>query len=133
MSQLRLAAIAFAVAVAFHTVDHLRRGVGSVDGDVLWAGNLALVLEVGVVVLVLIDHRWAPLAAATVGAGLAAGYVLVHLLPDRGWLSDPLFSGGASAISQVAAVLEIAAATWLSVAGFVELRQRGGLASAARP
>jgi hypothetical protein len=131
VTHLRLAAIGFAVAVVLHTADHLRRGLGSVDGDVQLAGNLALVLEVGVVVLVLIEHRWAPLAAAVVGGSLAAGYVLVHVLPGRGWLSDPLFSGAASPVSQTAALLEIAAATWLAVAGVAELRQRGGLASAA--
>jgi hypothetical protein len=131
VTQLRLAAIAFAVAVALHTADHLRRGVGSVDADVLWAGNLALVLEIGVVVLVLTDHRWAPLAAAVIGGSLAAGYILVHVLPAHGWLSDPLFSGGASRLSQVAALLEIATATWLAVAGAAELRHRGGLVSAA--
>jgi hypothetical protein len=129
VSQLRLAATGFAVAVAVHTADHVRRGLSSVDTDVQWAGNLALVLEVGVVVLVFVDHRWAPLAAATVGGSLAVGYLLVHVLPHRGWLSDPLFSGGAESASQAAALLEIAAATWLAIAGLVELRRRGGLTS----
>jgi hypothetical protein len=131
VTQLRLAAIGFAVAVAIHTADHVRRGLGTVDTDVQWAGNLALVLEVGVVVLVFMDHRWAPLAAAVIGGSLAVGYLLVHLLPERGWLSDPLFSGDGEGISQAAALLEIAAATWLAVAGYLELRRRGGLASAA--
>jgi hypothetical protein len=133
VSQLRLAATVFAVAVALHEVDHLRRGLDSVDGDVLLAGSLALVLQVAVVVLVFVDHRWAPLAAAVIGSGLAVGYVMVHVLPGRGWLSDPLFTGGASPISQVAALLEVATAAWLAVAGYAEVRRRGGLVSAVGP
>ena len=131
MTQLRLAAIGFAVAVVLHTADHLRRGLDATASDVQWAGNLALVLEIGVVVIVLMGHRWAPLAAAVIGGSLAVGYLVVHLLPERGWLSDPLFSGDGEGVSQAAALLEIGAATWLAVAGFVELRRRGGLASAA--
>jgi hypothetical protein len=76
-------------------------------------------------------HRWAPLAATVAGASLAVGYVVVHVLPARSWLSDPLFSGGASRLSQAAALLEIAAAGALAAAGYAALRERGGLASAA--
>lgn len=98
-----------------------------------WAGSLSILLEVAVVALVFLGHRLAPLAGATAGFSLAAGYLLVHLLPGRGWLSDPLFDGGAELVSQLAASLEIVAALALGAAGFTALRQRGGLASVARP
>ncbi len=49
---------------------------------------------------------------------------------NRGWLSDPLFDGGASWMSQSAALLEIVAAVTLGWAGWRVLQARGGLASA---
>src|SRR3954454_13976929 len=76
--RLRLSACWFAAAVLVHNFDHVRRGADGIDLDVFWAGTLSLVVEVGVVVLVLMRHRWAPLAAAVVGLALAAGYTMVH-------------------------------------------------------
>lgn len=61
--RLVLAGYAFAVGSAVHTVDHLRRGQGSVTEGLYWAGNLALVTQVVVVTLVLTRHRTAALAA----------------------------------------------------------------------
>ena len=127
---LHAAAWLFTAAVLFHNGDHVRRGADAVAADVFWAGSLSIALEVGVVALVFLGHRVAPLLAATTGFSLAAGYVLVHLLPGRSWLSDPLFSGGAELVSQLAASVEIVAALSLGFAGVVALRQRGGLASA---
>ena len=127
---LGLAAWLFTAAVLFHNGEHVRRGADAVASDVFWAGSLSIALEVGVVALVVLRHRVAPLLAATTGFSLAAGYVLVHLLPARSWLSDPLFSGGAEVVSQLAASLEIVAALALGTAGLVAVRQRGGLASA---
>jgi hypothetical protein len=128
-TRLDWAAVLFTVAVLLHNGDHLRRGSGSVETDVVWAGSLAILLEVGVVAAVFMRHHAAPLLAAASGAGLAVGYVVVHLLPGRGWLSDPLFDGGAS-WSQSAALLEIVAAVALAWAGWSALQARGGLASA---
>lgn len=127
---LQVAAAVFTAVVLFHNGDHVRRGAEAVSSDVFWAGSASIVLEVGIVVLILLGHRLAPLAAAASGFALAAGYVLVHLLPPRGWLSDALFSGGAEAISQVAALTEVAGALLLGVAGWSALRRRGGPVSA---
>lgn len=129
---LRWAVIFFTVAVLLHNSDHARRGGDSVSTDLFVVGSSAILLEVAIVVLVLQRHRLAPLAAAAAGFSLAAGYVLAHLLPPREWISDALFSGGASQLSQTAAILEIAAALTLGTAGVVALRRRGGLASASR-
>lgn len=127
---LHVAAWLFTVAVLLHNGDHVRRGADAVASDVFWAGSLSIALEVGVVALVVLRHRVAPLAATTTGFSLAAGYVLVHLLPSRSWLSDPLFAGGAEVVSQLAASIEIVAALALGAAGLVALHRRGGLASA---
>ena len=99
---LRWAAIFFALAVLIHNSDHVRRGAGALNLDVFWAGTLALTLEVGVVILVFLRHRLAPLAAIAVGFPLAIGYVIVHFTPDHGLLSDSLLSSG-KAVSIVAA------------------------------
>jgi hypothetical protein len=120
---LRWAAAAFTAAVLLHNGDHLRRGGDSVTADVFVAGTLAMVVEVGVVLLVHQRHRWAPAAAVAAGFPLAAGYVATHLLPGRSWLSDPLLDGGAAGISQAAAAVEIAAALALGVAGAIAMRQ----------
>lgn len=130
-SRLRLAAIAFAVAVLVHNSDHLRRGGDAVSWDVFAVGSLGILLEVSVVAVVLMGHRWAPIAAASIGASLALGYVVVHVLPERSWLSDNLTTGdNITLFSWVAVGGLILAATLLTIAGWATLRRRGGLASA---
>ena len=121
----------FAAAVLFHNFDHVRRGAGSVSTDVFVIGTAALPLEVGIVALVAQRHRAAALAAAIAGFSLATGYVVVHFLPARSWLSDSFTSGrNVSPLSWTAASLEVVAATALAVAGLVALKGRGGVASA---
>lgn len=128
------AATFFAAAVVVHGLDHARRGADSLRLDVFWAGTAAIALEVGVVVLVMQRHRLAPLAAAVAGLSLAVGYLVVHFLPARSWLSDSFTSGlDVSRLSWTAASLEVVAATALGAAGLVVLRRRGGLASAPPP
>jgi hypothetical protein len=128
------AASAFTVAVLLHNADHLRRGVDAVARDVFWAGTSSIAIEVAVVVLACQRHRLAPLFAAATGWSLTAGYVVVHFLPARSWLSDSLPDGtDVSPLSWAAASLEVAAAVALGVAGTLVLRRRGGLASVAEP
>ena len=121
---LRWAAIFFALAVLIHNSDHVRRGAGALNLDVFWAGTLALTLEVGVVILVFLRHRLAPLAAIAVGFPLAIGYVIVHFTPDHGLLSDSLLSSG-KAVSIVAAGLETVGALALGAVGAWIVRRRG--------
>jgi hypothetical protein len=125
----------FALAVVVHNGDHVRRGADAVSSDVFWVGTLSIVLEVGLVALVCARHRLAPLAAVALGGGLAVGYVVVHFLPQRSWLSDSFSSGGddVAALSWFAASLEVAAALTIATAGALVLSQRGGLVSASRP
>ncbi|MBA3604831.1 MAG: hypothetical protein M3487_03695 [Actinomycetota bacterium] len=117
-----------------HGADHVRRGAASVDRDVFWVGVTAIALEVGVVVLACRRHRLAPLVAAATGWSLAAGYVLVHFLPARGWLSDSFVSADdVSPLSWIAASVEVVAAVGLGAIGLTVLRRRGGVESALRP
>ncbi len=123
----------FAVAVLVHNGDHLRRGGDAVATDVLVLGSFGMVVEVAVVALVLMDHRWGPLAAASVGASLTVGYLLVHLAPERSWFSDSLSAGeDVTWFSWIAVIGLIAASVVLAAAGWSELRRRGGLESAVR-
>lgn len=126
------AATFFTGAVLFHGADHVRRGVDATGRDVFWVGTAAVVLEVAIVVLACQRHRLAPVAAVAGGFGLAFGYVFVHFLPGRSWLSDSFVSAAqVSPLSWVAAALEVVAALTVGVVGLVVLRERGGLASAA--
>ena len=108
----------FTAAVLFHNADHVRRGADSLTTDVFVAGTAAIVLEVVIVVLCCQRHRVAALVAAVAGIQLAIGYVLVHFLPDRSWLSDSL---------------EVLAASALALAGVAVLLRRGGIGSAVAP
>jgi hypothetical protein len=120
------AGVLFAVGSAVHTLDHLRRGQGSVTDALYWTGNLALVLQVLVVTLVLTRHRLAPAAAVAAGFPLALGFFAAHWLPDWGPLSDPLWETGSwTWVSYAASVLEIAGALAVGVAGLAVLRTRG--------
>ena len=123
--QLVAAGVLFAVGSAVHTVDHLRRGQGSVTDELYWAGNLALVMQVVVVTLVLTRHRLAPLAAAAAGFPLALGFLTAHWLPEWSALSDPLWDIDSwPALSYAASTLEIAGALAVAVAGLAVVRER---------
>lgn len=101
-----------------HNADHVRRGANSVGRDVFWIGTSAIFLEVAMVVMACQRHRLADLVAAAAGFSLAAGYVFVHFLPARSWLSDSFTSGGnVSPLSVFAAGLEVVAAVTLGIVG----------------
>ena len=129
-----IAAALFAIGVVVHNADHVRRGADAVEPDVFWLGTAAIGMEVALVGLLCQRHRIAPLAAAVAGFGLATGYVLVHFLPERQWLSDPLIAtSGIDRWSIFAASFEVAVALVLGLVGLRALRRLGGLRSAARP
>ena len=128
------AGLLFAAAVIVHNADHVRRGADAADADVFLIGTAAIALEVALVVLICQRHRVAPLASAVAGFSLAAGYVFVHFLPRRPWLSDNLVSGSETdAWSIAAASIEVVAAVILAIAGLGALSRLGGLGSGVRP
>lgn len=125
-----VAGLFFALAVAFHNADHVRRGADAVQGDVFWLGAAAVAVEVALVVLICQRHRLAPLGAAVAGLLLAVGYVFVHFLPERSWLSDPLLTArGIDDWSIAAAAVEAIAALVLGLTGLAALRQFGSVAT----
>lgn len=123
---LRAAGVLFAAGSAVHTLDHLRRGQGSVSEGLYWAGNLALVVQVVVITLVLTRHRLAPVAAAAAGIPLAVGFFAAHWLPEWSTLSDPLWEIDSWAwLSYLASTLEIVGALAVGLAGLAVVRERG--------
>ena len=120
------AGLVFAVGSAIHTVDHLRRGQGSVTEALYWVGNLALVLQAVVITLILTRHRLAPIAAASGGFVLAVGFAAAHWLPEWSALSDPVWEvQDATWFSFLASGLEIVGAVAIGITGLAVVRERG--------
>lgn len=116
----------FAIGSAVHILDHLRRGQNSVSAELHWAGTLALVLQVVVVMLVLTRHRLAPLVAVAAGFPLALGFFAAHWLPEWSALSDPAWEIDSWRwFSYVASTMEIVGAVAIAVAGLGVVRVRG--------
>ena len=133
---LRAAAVTYAVVVAVHVADHLRRGVDASPDSVVALGLLALVAQGVAVGAVLTGRAWAPVAAVAVALPDAVGVVAVHLLPDWGPVSDA-FPGAppgagvtafswATGIAEVAAGLAFASAGWVVWRGVTGRRARRG-------
>ncbi|MET9213268.1 MULTISPECIES: hypothetical protein [unclassified Nocardia] len=126
---LRAATAVFAVALVVHGADHLRRGMDATSALVNALGTLQLLAALLVVVLVFRRHSAAPLAAVIVGFASAAGFFVVHLLPDWfGPLSDSFVNAPADAnvtgFSWFAALFEISADLAVGLAGLRVLRER---------
>jgi hypothetical protein len=131
---LRLTAAAYAVTVAVHFADHLRRGLDASPDPVIALGTLATVLQAVAVVAALARWALAPVLAAAIGASDAVGTVVVHLLPKWSALSDPFPGDEAvrvTAFSWVSALFVIAAGLAFAWAGFSAWR-RGAPAPSAR-
>jgi hypothetical protein len=122
----KIATIAFAIAVGVHGLDHLRRGLDVVQVLVAVGGTLQMILTMIVVVLVLREHRWALTAATLLGFGSVVLFGSAHLLPHWGPISDsyinPAANAGVTTFSWVTAVLEIGMGLVLSTVAVRALR-----------
>jgi hypothetical protein len=128
---LRFCALFYALGLALHTADHLRRGVDAITPEVLWAGNVSTAIGITLVVLVIVGNRYAPLLAALTGTPIAVGVAMVHLLPKWGALSDSFVGGahntGVTAFSWIVVLVEIVGAVALGIVGLREvLHERAG-------
>lgn len=133
---LRLAALAFAIGVGIHGVDHAIRGFTPVPTPVVIAGNLQLAGVIATVALVYLGHRLAPHAAVVIGLASAIGFSLAHLLPTWGWFSDsfvtPVANSGVTWFSWVTVFTEIGTAlVFVAVALRTLSARRTALAAAA--
>jgi hypothetical protein len=124
----RWAAAVFAVAVAVHGADHLRRGMDVVRSAVMVAGTIQLMLAAVTVALVFTGSRWAPHAAIAIGFVSAIGFTAAHLLPAWGFFSDSFVHAPPSAhvttFSWITAILEIGADIVFALSGIAVLRAR---------
>ena len=124
---LRMAAIAFIVAVAIHGGDHMRRGIEDQSTSVIATGTAQAILGLLTVRLVFRHHRWAPSAAIAVGFASALLFAAAHLLPTWHGLSDsyvtPAAHAGVTWFSWLTATLEIGADVLFGVAGVNALRR----------
>src|SRR2546429_7815954 len=78
---LRYCALFYALGLALHTADHLRRGLDVVTPQLQWAGNPSTAVGITAAVLVTAGHRFGPMLAALTGAPVGLGVAAVHLLP----------------------------------------------------
>lgn len=127
---LRYAALFFAVGFLIHNADHLRRGSDSITTELFWAGNAAAVVSIAAIVIVLMGHESAPYVAVGAGFALALAFAAAHVLPTWSALSDSFVDGDVSALSWFAALLEIAGALGIGLAGLFVLRRRRALSPA---
>jgi hypothetical protein len=123
---LRYAAAFYALALIFHTADHLRRGIDAVTPQVLASGAVSTTIAVVAIVLCFTRFRYAAILAIVAGFANAFGVAAVHLLPRWSAFSDAFPGGNVDLVSWVAAVLEIVAAGALGVAGVVALQRSRG-------
>jgi hypothetical protein len=126
LDRLWIAGVLFGVGSAVHSIDHLRRGQGSVTESLYLLGNTALVLQVVAVTLIVTRHRLAPLVAVAVGFPLAIGFTVAHWLPEWSDLSDPVWEiSSLTWFSYVASTVEILGALAIGVTGLAVVRDRG--------
>jgi hypothetical protein len=124
----RWTTVVFALALALHGADHLRRGMHVVPHAVMVGGTIQLVLAVLTVYLVFSGSRAAPYAAVALGSLSAVGFTAAHLLPTWGFFSDSFINAPPAArvtwFSWVTAVVEILADIAFAVVGFAVIRTR---------
>ena len=117
---LRSAAVLYGAGLALHTADHIRRGVGVLTPEVIWAGTVSTIAGVVTLRLVLTRHRLAPLLATLIGFQVALGTAAVHLLPHWGSFSDALpgaHGTGVTAFSWIVVIIELVGALLLGIFG----------------
>ena len=123
---LQWATAVYAFGLVVHTVDHLRRGIGVLTHEVLWAGNLSTLAGMALIALVYARNRAAPAAAVVLGFPTALGVAAVHLLPRWSPFSDAFVGAhahhtGVTPISWVVVLVEIIGALGMGIAGLLVL------------
>ena len=105
--------------LVLHSLDHgLLHPPGTVVPDGASALGVAGFVVVGVALLLaLASHRLAPEATALVGFATAGGFVLVHVLPDWGPISQPYEDIGLGLLSWAGLLVTVAFAAGVGVLG----------------
>jgi hypothetical protein len=122
---LKYCALFYALGLALHTADHLRRGLDVLTPQVIWAGNVSTAVGISVAILVILGHRFGPMLAAITGVPVALGVAAVHLLPKWSALSDTFVGAhntGVTALSWSVVLIEIVGALAMGVVGYAIVR-----------
>jgi hypothetical protein len=123
---LKYCALFYALGLALHTADHLRRGLDAVTTQVLWIGNVSTAIGITVAVLVIVGYRNAPMLAAVTGVPVALGVAAVHLLPKWSSALSDTFIGahntGVTGLSWAVVLVEIAGALAMGIVGWTIVR-----------
>lgn len=114
---LRCASVLFALGLALHVGDHLRRGLDLLTSEVFWAGNLSTVLAAAAIIVTLAGYHRSATIAIVIGFSQAIGVAAVHLLPRWSVLSDSLPAADADALTWLAVSAEIVGALAFGAAG----------------
>jgi|SRR5271156_605500 len=120
---LKYAAAIFAIGLALHTADHLRRGIDAVTPQVQTLGLFGTIVSVAAIAIALAGLRWAAPLAIAVGLSQAVGVAAVHLLPNLGPYSDAFPGSSVGPVSWAAVFAEIAGALIFAAAGAYVLRR----------
>lgn len=118
------ASLAFVVANAAHTLDHMRQGTERLTGEIVAGGVAITALALVVLFLALSRSPRAPMAAVVVGLSAAAGVAASHLAPHWSAFSDPYPDLGLDALSWAIMLAEIAAALALGATGVLSALER---------
>ena len=117
------------LTLLLHDLDNLRQG-RDVEIPVIALGIMGDLLVVGSLVMAVRGHRLAAGMATLVGFAVALGFVLVHVIPDWGPLSQGYPDLGVDALSWIAALVPLAAGLVLGFSGLA-VRRADGATSAA--
>lgn len=115
---LRSGTALFAAGFVVHNIDHLRRGLDAITGQVFAGGTVISFMALTVFALVLLRHRLAPAAALWIGAATAVGVSASHLLPRWSAFSDAFPGGHVDGWSWFAVLFEVAGAVVLAGCGW---------------
>jgi hypothetical protein len=102
--------------VLLHDLDHVRQG-RDIEPAVIGIGIVGDVVALTSLALAIARHPLAPTAAVLVGFGTALGFLVLHILPDWGPLSQGYPGTPVDALSWAAAIVPIFVAGWLGFAG----------------
>ncbi len=114
---MRRAALLVLAVNVLHDLDHVRQGTAA-PTEVVVTAVLGWIATIVLLVLVFRGSDLAAPYAAAFGLALAAGFVLVHLLPRWSAFSAPYPDQDVDALSWALAVLPVLAGLYLSAVAF---------------
>jgi len=100
-----------------HALDHVLRQTASVPAEAAMAATVGFVAAVAALALSLAGTRWAAPTTALVGLATAAGFVVVHVLPQWSVFSQPYADIPVDAASWVAMLVPAFAAAGVGLLG----------------